>query len=458
MRPSVLLSAMLALPSALALNPGAAPPEPEGAAEPIPAFARQYRTSCSTCHTAAPKLNVLGEAFRLNGYRMPDNELLLRRDDPVPLGDDAWKEEWPRAIWPGEIPGQVPLALRIQLDAGLTLDEVDGTHLAYRFPHEVYLLAGTPLGGTISTFLETVWSEESGVDVVQAKVLFQNLIPVLPKRMVNLWVGLQNPYLFTFTDRQIDRAARLKFRWQEFRPSDITVTDPITGVDVVSANDFGLGMPQPSVELNGLVTGRLYYAVGVGQGAGGLTTDNNDRKDFYYRLRYKLGGLDLGGSYAPGGGPVLGGGGQLLDRSIIIEHFGYFGAEPTADGGQDAHRSFGIDVRALYGRWDVGVGWTRSEYDAPWGAQVPGALSLSSVFGKVEWLAFPWFIGSLKIDSFWSDAPDAALDEQEVRVMPGLVMLIRQNVRGVIEAEWFTKQTRPRELPNSLWFRLDVSF
>ena len=62
------------------------------------------------------------------------------------------------------------------------------------------------------------------------------------------------------------------------------------------------------------------------------------------------------------------------------------------------------------------------------------------------------------IDSFWSDAPDAALDEQEVRVMPGLVMLIRQNVRGVIEAEWFAKQTRPRERPNSLWFRLDVSF
>ena len=46
----------------------------------IPAFARKYRTGCTTCHTAAPKLNVLGEAFRLNGYRFPENDALLRRD------------------------------------------------------------------------------------------------------------------------------------------------------------------------------------------------------------------------------------------------------------------------------------------------------------------------------------------------------------------------------------------
>jgi hypothetical protein len=55
-------------------------------AAPIPAFARMYRTACSTCHTAAPKLNVLGEAFRLNGYEMPQTRLLERADEPVPLG------------------------------------------------------------------------------------------------------------------------------------------------------------------------------------------------------------------------------------------------------------------------------------------------------------------------------------------------------------------------------------
>ena len=69
--PSLLLAGAAAF-FALAAAPPAPPELPELplTAFDIPAFARMYRTSCSTCHTAAPKLNVLGEAFRLNGYRL----------------------------------------------------------------------------------------------------------------------------------------------------------------------------------------------------------------------------------------------------------------------------------------------------------------------------------------------------------------------------------------------------
>jgi len=447
---------ILTAPSLLAFYPSTSGFEAIVHGTEIPAFARQYRTTCSTCHTAAPKLNVMGEAFRLNGYRMPDNNLLLRRDEPVPLGNEAWKDEWPRAIWPGEIPGQIPLALRVVLDANWT-EATDAPTFTYRFPNEIYLLAGTTLGSTISTFLETEWSREEGLEVLQAKLLFQDLIPVLPDRTMNLWVGLQNPYLFTFADRQIDRAARLKFLWQEFSPMDLTVSDPSGGDDIVSANEFALGMTQPSIELNGLAAGRLYYALGVGQGAGGLTVDNNNRKDLYYKIRYKLGGLDLGGSYGPGGGPVTGSGGQLLDRSLTIEHFGYFGAEPTADGGSDTHRSFGINARALYGRWDVGMGLVRSEYEAPWGVQLDEGLSVTSVFGKVEWLGFPWLLGSFKLDSFRA-VSDSAVSEEAIRLIPGVTVLIRQNVRGVIEAALFAKHEGTGVDSNSLWLRIDFSF
>ena len=40
-------------------------------AEAIPAFARKYKTACITCHATFPRLTALGEAFRLNGYKMP---------------------------------------------------------------------------------------------------------------------------------------------------------------------------------------------------------------------------------------------------------------------------------------------------------------------------------------------------------------------------------------------------
>jgi hypothetical protein len=37
----------------------------------IPAFSRQYGTSCSTCHIDFPKLNDFGKAFKDAGFQFP---------------------------------------------------------------------------------------------------------------------------------------------------------------------------------------------------------------------------------------------------------------------------------------------------------------------------------------------------------------------------------------------------
>ncbi len=443
----------------------AASPAPER--ERIPAFARQYRTACSTCHTAAPKLNVLGEAFRLNGYRMPENAVLLRRDDPVPLGAEEWKEEWPRGIWPGELPGTAPVALRIQTDAFLTRDETRVATLDFHFPHEVYFLAGTSLGGSISAFVETEWTREEGIELVQAKLLFQDPIPGFSRRALNLGVGLQNAYLFTFADRQIDRAARQKFTWQEFAPADVELPDGSAAETLVSSNGFRLGDTRASVELSGILGRRFNWGFGVAQGAGPGSDDNNDAKDVYYRVRYKLGGLDLTGSYDPGSGPVPGAGGQLLDRALIVEHFGYFGEEPVADGAADAHRSFGVAARALHGPWDVGAGYVWSSFDEPWGRDL-GSMRASGPFAKAELLVLPWVIASLKAESFEAHPRDrpgtagvAPGTFRRSRILPGAVLLLRQNVRGVLEGDLFVRDEDPLgsgPRPHTLWLRLDVAF
>src|SRR5580704_5606793 len=78
----------------------------------IPAFARMYGTSCSTCHLDFPKLNDFGKAFKDAGFKFPkDNEAMLKIP-PVMLGAPANKELWPKAIWPGTIPGIPPIGLR----------------------------------------------------------------------------------------------------------------------------------------------------------------------------------------------------------------------------------------------------------------------------------------------------------------------------------------------------------
>src|SRR6516165_10081 len=78
----------------------------------IPAFARMYGTSCSTCHIDFPKLNDFGKAFKDAGFKFPQDDASMLKIPPVMLGAPANKEAWPKAIWPGTIPGIPPIGLR----------------------------------------------------------------------------------------------------------------------------------------------------------------------------------------------------------------------------------------------------------------------------------------------------------------------------------------------------------
>src|SRR5215470_12640794 len=107
-------------------------------AEPVsalPIFARRYETSCTTCHVVFPKLNAFGIAFRNNGYRIPvdDAELIKTRD--VSLGAPAWKQLWPKAVWPGAIPGLPPVAIRVATDVNVRPSA--GVNVNFDFPNGI---------------------------------------------------------------------------------------------------------------------------------------------------------------------------------------------------------------------------------------------------------------------------------------------------------------------------------
>jgi len=78
----------------------------------IPAFARQYGTSCATCHIDFPKLNDFGKAFKDAGFKFPKDDAAMLKIPPVMLGAPANAEAWPKAIWPGTIPGIPPIGFR----------------------------------------------------------------------------------------------------------------------------------------------------------------------------------------------------------------------------------------------------------------------------------------------------------------------------------------------------------
>jgi len=78
----------------------------------IPAFSRQYGTSCATCHIDFPKLNDFGKAFKDAGFKFPKDDESFIKVPPVLLGAPAQKELWPHTIFPGTIPGLPPIGLR----------------------------------------------------------------------------------------------------------------------------------------------------------------------------------------------------------------------------------------------------------------------------------------------------------------------------------------------------------
>ena len=79
----------------------------------IPAFSRMYGTSCSTCHIDFPQLNDFGKAFKDAGFKFPKDDESMIKIPPVMLGAPANAELWPKAIWPGSIPGIPPIGLRM---------------------------------------------------------------------------------------------------------------------------------------------------------------------------------------------------------------------------------------------------------------------------------------------------------------------------------------------------------
>jgi hypothetical protein len=384
------------------------------------------------------------------------------------LGAEPWKDLWPRAIYPGEVPSNPPVALRIISDVQITWDSSQEYSWSYLFPGEIYLLSGGSLGDGIGFFVEAEWEQDEGIDVVQAKVLFQDPLPFLPERSLNIWVGKQSLYLLTMGERQIDRAARQRLLWSEFAISDLLLRNPANGDSLRSLNDLEPRSSQAAIELNGLLGRRAYYAIGVSQGTTELR-DNNDRKDFYYRLRYKLGGLALDGTYDRDGGPVLGTGGQLFDRSLVVEHFGYFGVFPFANGSSDRHYTLGAAARWYQGPADIGIGYSWGKNGNPWGLNPALEATHWSAFAKAEYFVYPWLAGSLKLEQLETSVPEEVRELgyaegtlELVRIAPGLVALVRQNIRGVIEAELYSRHSPSAEAglrsPQNVWLRLDVAF
>jgi hypothetical protein len=270
------------------------------AAIAVPVFARKYETSCQTCHTGFPKLNPFGEAFRLNGYRMPKETEDQIKIKPVSLGAEAYKKMWPKAIYPSDIPGHVPLALNVKMASiyASSLDE-NGRSLTkndFQFPQEANLFSAGTLGEHVSFFGEVTWGENpdgsSGTELEHAQLHINS--PFGPEHLVNFKIGKFAP----------DLAAGFQEMWISTDNGMDTLFsfNPIGlhGGTGLAEDGGGISLPGSvkGIEMYGVSHHRIFYTVGVVNGLGPSAsgnTDANAHKDVYARADYKFGGMGLDG-------------------------------------------------------------------------------------------------------------------------------------------------------------------
>jgi hypothetical protein len=164
-------------------------------AEAIPAFARRYQFSCSTCHAPVPRLKPFGEAFAARGFRL---------EDP--------SQEPPRATYDTGDPTlrllrELPLAVRLE-GYGSFKDDVKATS-DVEWPWAAKILSGGPLHDKISYYLYFIL-EKGGIEGLEDAYLQFNEPLKLP---INLMAGQ-----FQVCDPLFKRELRLeRFDYEIFK-------------------------------------------------------------------------------------------------------------------------------------------------------------------------------------------------------------------------------------------------
>lgn len=138
-------------------------------ADAIPAFARKYQLSCSTCHAPFPRLKPYGEEFAGRGFVLPPDQEPPRAT--IDVGDPLLK-----------LMRDVPLAVRLD-GYGSWKEDFDGVD--FELPWAFKILSGGPISRSVSYYVYGIFEEGHSVKLEDAYVQFSSVFN-LP---VDLLVG-----------------------------------------------------------------------------------------------------------------------------------------------------------------------------------------------------------------------------------------------------------------------------
>ena len=393
-------------------------------AEPVfglPIFARRYETSCTTCHVLPPKLNAFGIAFRNNGYRVPLNEEKLIKTPDVVLGAPAWKQLWPKAVWPGSIPGMPPVAVRVATD--LNIRPSTPIRLNFDFPSGLTGYFAGAAGDSFSYF-GNVFMQGSTNQIFLDRAYGQfRLFADTPGAN---WLTLKIGRIDTRAEPFSNTFRRLTL--QNFGVSDFRVT----------SGGFGLRDHDAGVEAWGAITGPnnhggIEYAAGIVQGTNGRP-ENNNFKDYYGSVSYKFGGLGVVGSRTETGEQPNTAEGYT-ESAVSVGGFAYRGKSQTNIAGVSEDWLMRSGFRADIWWKDLNVFGAVVFGDDELRGTSPRKVESSSVMAEADYRVLPWVMSAFRFEKTnFSDGR-----RNVVQMIPSLSFLVRANVRVVAEGRFFNR-------------------
>jgi hypothetical protein len=452
----------------------------------IPPFARQYGTSCSTCHLDFPKLNDFGKAFKDAGFKFPKNDEDFIKVPPVMLGAPAQKELWPKTIYPGTIPGLPMIGLRFNTffqvysrnrnNFAPPSQDSPGIPRTDFQPGLFSIFTAGNFGDGIAFWVDedfSVGGDNSAGGLGDGYLKFHDIghLLKLPKDALNLRIGQFEIDLPFSPARSWNLSG-----WDIYDQANFGAANGLgPGVN----NQFAFSSPGQGVEISGGHTyGGYHYSLAVinqntsgtvasGDNvspAVGIFSDSNF-KDLYARFQYRFNlekdpasrnDIQAAGASGPHDHTYLQLGtyyfyGRSVQRLNLESGTVLTAREPFYRTGGDF--SFNYRTFNLFGLWMYGHDRSQVLNDA--GDALTGAPSahFNGGFLEADYLALPWLMTIMRYDRVQSEAdflngqagastnffqPASATRQ---RVTPGVQFLIRANIKASFEYQFRPKQT-----------------
>jgi hypothetical protein len=393
-------------------------------AEPVsalPIFARRYETSCLTCHVIPPKLNAFGIAFRNNGFRIPLNDEKFVKSPDIALGAPAWKKLWPKAVWPGSITGIPPIAIRVSSDVNIR--PTTPVNVNFDFPNGITGYFAGSAGDSFSYFGSVFLSGATNQVFLDRAYGQFRLAPDSPGQN---WLTL--------------KLGRIDTRAEPFSSTFRRTTAENFGVSDfrVTTNGFAFRDHDAGIEAWGAITGPnnrggVEYAAGIVQGTSGRP-ENNNFKDYYGAISYKIGGLGVVGSRTETDEQPNTAEGYL-ENSISFGLFAYRGkGQPAITGvSEDSLTRSGFRVDAWLGKLNV-YGTAVFGKDELRGTS-PGKINSSSIMGEADYLVLPWVMPTFRFEK--TNLSDGR--RNVIEMIPAVSILVRANVKILAEGHFFNR-------------------